>query len=57
MKTATQCLTHEERKINRELQIRIRQMGPEHRSALLVIAREIAQPGTMNQMLFNARAI
>jgi len=49
--------TKEERRINRELQDHIRHMGPEHRSVLLVMAREIAQPGTMHELLFNARSI
>ncbi|HSW45700.1 MAG TPA: hypothetical protein VLM89_09020 [Phycisphaerae bacterium] len=58
MKTATRHRqTPEQRKIDRELQDRIRQMGPEARGMMLVIAREAVQPGTMHQMLFGARAI
>lgn len=58
MKNATRPRqTPEQRRIDRELDARIRAMGPEARAMMLVVAREAVQPGTIHQMLFTARAI
>jgi hypothetical protein len=49
--------TPEERRVDRELRRHVRHGGPEVRAALLIIARELTQSGSINELLFQAGAI
>jgi hypothetical protein len=57
MRAKPMSQTSEERRIDRELKHYIRVMGTENKAMLLLVAREATQPGTMNKLLFDAKAL